>query len=63
MLENGNNIHVIGSLNIKTRQLNILDFYSKLEIRSIFGYEEGNLIIHTESNNSEKHYFYMIPFG
>jgi hypothetical protein len=62
-LKNKNRVNVIGYLNIQTRQWNILDFSSRMPICSIIGSEEENLIVYANLTNSEKHYFYKIPFG
>jgi hypothetical protein len=62
-MKSKNGMNVIGCLNIQTCKWNILDFYSKLSIRSITGFEEGSLIILVEKYTFIKHYFYKIPFG
>jgi hypothetical protein len=64
-LEVENGTHVIGCVDIQTRQLNILDFYLELPIESITVFDQGSLIVHTESDNSDstKHNFYKVPFG
>jgi hypothetical protein len=58
-----NNSRVIACVNVQTRQLNILDFSSKLTIRSIDWFEEGSLVVQTQKNELTQHYFYKIPFG
>jgi hypothetical protein len=55
----GNGMDFIGCLNVQTRQWNILDFSLKLRIENITGFDQGNLIVHTE----KKHHFFKIPFG
>jgi hypothetical protein len=62
-LKNKNRVNVIGYLNIQTRKWNMLDFSSRMPICSIIGSEEDNLIVYANLTNSEKHYFYKIPFG
>lgn len=62
-LKDGNGMHVIGCLDMKTRQLNVLDFSSKLRIYNITGFGEGSLIVQTQTNNFQMDHFYKIPFG
>jgi hypothetical protein len=62
-LKDKNNMNVIACLNIQTRQWNILDFYSRLPIRTIIRFDQGNFIVHAETVDSKTHYFYKIPSG
>jgi hypothetical protein len=62
-LECENGTTVTGYLNIQTCQWHILDFSLKLPIRSIDGYDQGNLIVRTESTHYTEDSFYKIPFG
>jgi hypothetical protein len=63
VLEHENSTNVIGCLNVETRQFNVLDFSSRLPIFSIAGFDQGNIIVHTNKRNSKKHHIYKIPFG
>jgi hypothetical protein len=56
-------MNVIGCVNLRTRQWNILEFSSEFPIRTIYGFKEGNLLVHTESNYPKEYQFYKIPFG
>jgi hypothetical protein len=62
-MESPNKSYVIGCLNIQTRQWNILDFSSGLEIWTIAGFDQCNLIVQAEEEDLNIYHFYKIPFG
>jgi hypothetical protein len=62
-MDDRNKTPVIGYYNVQTRKWNILDFSPRLLVDSIYGFEEGNLIIDIERNDLKKYQFYRIPFG
>jgi hypothetical protein len=62
-LECGNKTGVIGYFTVQTRQLDILDFFLKLPIYIIAAFDQGNFIICTKKDNSNKNQVYKIPFG